>query len=129
MNYYKAIPIAAKPLIQWATWANDEAELALLAESERNLILAENDIPANQFGVCPLEIVGGELVQRTLGAMRIFEAEFIEANQVAQLAKLRLELKELYYEIQFTNEILEDATALVADFNAKLVVYNNLKPI
>jgi hypothetical protein len=42
---------------------------------------------------------------------------------------VRYELKKLYNEIQFRNKIREDVNQLEAEFNTKLVEYNNLKAV
>jgi hypothetical protein len=68
MKRYKAIEIPTKPLIIWnsGTFAANDP-----------LVLREDEIPAYQFGVCPLKIVGGELVERTELEMDAFEVEFV----------------------------------------------------
>ena len=38
MRYFKAIKIEDMPLIQWASWANDEDELKQINDEEKKLI-------------------------------------------------------------------------------------------
>ena len=76
MRYFKAVEIKQKPFIFWNGIANDIAELAELELFEDPLILAEDSIPKLIYGVCPLKIVGGELVNRTSLEMSDFQYEY-----------------------------------------------------
>lgn len=92
MKYFLAIEIIQKPFIRWAGWANSIEELAELGEFQNPLIVAENLIPAYLFGVSPLKIVAGELVDRTVEEMATFETEYLvrvsvaaESTKIAQI--------------------------------------------
>ena len=51
----------------------------------RSLILPEKDVPTTTFGVCPLKIVSGELVERSEAEMDAFETEYtIQEDLTAQ---------------------------------------------
>jgi hypothetical protein len=67
MRYFKAQELAFKPLIAWYSGTFTEGD---------PLVLPEDEIPANVYGVCPLKIVGGELVARTAPEMTAFEEEY-----------------------------------------------------
>lgn len=76
MRYFKAVEIEQKPFIFWNGVANDIAELAELELFEDPLILPEDSIPKLIYGVCPLKIVDGELVERTSAEMSAFKLEY-----------------------------------------------------
>lgn len=84
MKYFKAIPIAVKPYINWSEWASNLADLTAMGENDNPLILPENEKPAFISGVCPLKIVGGELVARTSGEMAEFEAEYVQETTIRE---------------------------------------------
>lgn len=77
MKYYKAYQQLEKPFITWHLWANSFEELTQLGEDDNPLIVAEIDVPAAIFGVCPLKIVSGELVARDSAELELLEAEFL----------------------------------------------------
>lgn len=90
MRYFKAIQIDFKPFIQWDCYANNEKELGELELYPDPLIVAESEIPAFIFGVCPWKIVSGELVERTAGEMAVFEAEWpTEVKKAEQTALVK----------------------------------------
>jgi hypothetical protein len=76
MRYFKANEIENKPYIYWNGMATSLEELTDLGLGDDPLVLPENEIPTNIYGVCPLKIVGGELVNRTPLEMSDFEAEY-----------------------------------------------------
>lgn len=76
MRFFKAIEIVEKPLIVWAKWADNIDQLIEMGEDENPLILPEELVPDFIYGVCPLKIVAGELVERTSGEMSTFATEF-----------------------------------------------------
>ena len=82
MKYYKAFETAEKPLIIWNLWADTFEKLVEMGEDDNPLILPEEDVPATQFGVCPLKIVAGELVERTVPEMEAFEDEWIISEKL-----------------------------------------------
>jgi hypothetical protein len=84
MKYFKAFAIAEKPLINWMEWAKDITELTEMGEFENPLIVAENVIPAQIYGVCPWKIVSGELVELTAPEMEAFEEEFLLAEKISE---------------------------------------------
>jgi hypothetical protein len=69
MNF-KAIEIEDKPYIYWQS----------TDEPVEGIVVLEENIPANQFGICPLKIVAGELVARTTIEMNTAKDEFDAAN-------------------------------------------------
>lgn len=82
MKYYLAVEIEEKPYIQWHLWANSIEELAEMEEFENPLIVAASARPEYIFGVCPLKIVAGELVERTVPEMETFEVEFSQKETI-----------------------------------------------
>ena len=87
MKYFKAYPMAERPFMQWGLIAKSLAELETLGLDDDPLILAENLIPATEYGVCPLKIEGGELVERSTEEMDVFEVQFEMRNSLNNQAK------------------------------------------
>lgn len=83
MRYFKAIQVLEKPFIDFALWAKSLAELEARGEENDPLIIQEIDLPDTVFGVCPLKIVAGELVERDTAELELLEAEFLvlQANK------------------------------------------------
>ena len=89
MRYFKAFETVEKPLIIWNLWAESLDKLIEMGEDDNPLILPEEDVPTTTFGVCPLKIVGGELVSRTPLEMSDFEVEYeTQENLTEQLGLL-----------------------------------------
>ncbi|WP_445720216.1 hypothetical protein [Flavobacterium sp.] len=89
MRYFKAFETIAKPLIIWNLWADSLEKLTEMGEDDNPLILPEDDVPATVYGVCPLKIVDGELVNRTSLEMSEFETEYgIEKDLIDQFSLL-----------------------------------------
>lgn len=80
MTYYKAVELSEKPYMQWDSWANSYEEYVAFGLENNPLIIAESDLPEFKFGVCPMKIVDGELVNRAPEEMAAFEAEYIAAS-------------------------------------------------
>lgn len=76
MIFYKAFATEEKPLITWNTWAHSIDELIDLGADDDPLILPAELVPDFVYGVCPLKIVAGELVERTEGEMLGFQTEY-----------------------------------------------------
>lgn len=90
MRYLKATEIAFKPFIFWNGVANSIEELTDLGLEDDPLVLPEKEIPTNIYGVCPLKIVAGELVDRTSGEMSVFATEYeTQENLTEQLSLLQ----------------------------------------
>ena len=94
---------------------SNEIDKDVLPKGEK-FIPIETDSPANyltldekQIYLDPLPEVSHDLTDRDTLTYR------------------RQELKKLFYEIQFTNAIVEDSKALQAEFDSKLIEYTNLK--
>ena len=94
MRYFKAFETIEKPLIIWNLWADTFEKLVEMGEDDNPLILPEEDVPATQFGVCPLKIVAGELVERTVPEMEAFEEEFLLSELLVQQAQLITSINE-----------------------------------
>lgn len=79
MSRYIAVPIDTKPFIVWVS-TNLPAE---------GLVVEQVNVPAPVYGVCPLKIVDGELVERTAPEMATFETEYnIEQAMKANVQRL-----------------------------------------
>lgn len=90
MKYFKAFETIEKPLIIWNLWADSLEKLTEIGEDDNPLILPEDKVPANIYGVCPLKIVSGELVNRTSGEMSVFASEYeTQENLTVQLSLLQ----------------------------------------
>lgn len=90
MRYLKATEIAFKPFIFWNGVANSIEELTDLGLEDDPLVLPEKEIPTNIYGVCPLKIVAGQLVDRTSGEMSVFATEYeTQENLTEQLSLLQ----------------------------------------
>ncbi|HUH26316.1 MAG TPA: hypothetical protein VLY87_06790, partial [Flavobacterium sp.] len=89
MRYFKAFEIAVKPLIQWDCFANSEAEYMELGLNTDHLVIREEDIPENQYGVCPLKIVDGQLFNRAPSEMESYESEY-NSTQAANMYKSQI---------------------------------------
>lgn len=83
VRYFKAFAIDVKPFIQWDCFANSEAEYMELGLNTDHRVMRESDIPANQYGVCPLRInESGELVARSISEMESYQAAY--NNDIAE---------------------------------------------
>ena len=89
MRYFKAFEIVEKPLIKWEKWADSLAQLTAMGEEDNPLILAEEDIPAIEFGICPLKIVTGHLVARTSPEMDEYESQWESSEFLAEQKALQ----------------------------------------
>ena len=118
MRYFRAI--AVENSLQFDLVANTEAEWIVLGLEDDPLVVSEDRIPMYVNGISQMKIVEGELVERASTELELLGNE-------KKIAELRSALKELYYEIEFTSELLEDKTALQAAYDAKLIEYNALK--
>lgn len=112
MRYFKALEIATKPLIIWNLVASTTAEYESLGFDSDPLVLEETEIPAFLYGVCPLKIVAGELVDRTVPEMEVFQDEFEVKTAIADF---RLKVSDLNTET-FTydgNEFMMDEASRI----------------
>jgi|GEM_PF-3799084 len=87
MNFYKASQEIDKPFITWDLWAKSEEQLIAMEENENPLILPENEVPQNQFGVCPMKIDEGVLVLRDEVEMQGYEIEYNQRKTLITAAK------------------------------------------
>jgi hypothetical protein len=127
MRYYKIFPLEKKPFLNIDLWANSLEELQKMGLENDPLIVAEDMLPSKQFGVYSHKIEDGVLVAIDVVAMSDFESEAIELTKKKDLNALRLELKKIWDERNFTVAINEDTTELDSLFKTKLSDYNNLK--
>lgn len=84
-RYYKAFDIPVKPLIQWDCYANDDEEYRSLGLNKDHSVMAEENIPQNQYGVCPLKLDGkGGLIARSPAEMDQYRLEYEKEAEVIQ---------------------------------------------
>ena len=102
MRYFIARPLDARPFMYWQSIAESIEELAEVGEYTNPLVVAEDLKPPFIFGVCPLKIVGGELVDRDAAEMAIHEADFN------------------------TRTLIETITPKIADINKSTFVYDGV---
>lgn len=74
--YYKAILLENIPFINWALWADSLEKLEKMELTDDPLIRDKGDIPENVYGVCPLKIVDGLLIERTAAEMNEFRVGY-----------------------------------------------------
>ncbi len=87
MKFYEAIEVAFKPFIHWNQIAANIDQLIELGREDDPLVLPWELVPLNQFGVSPMKIVGGELVERSSAEMDAFELEYNQKQLVNEQAK------------------------------------------
>lgn len=116
MVYFKAIELREKPFIQWDSVAFSLQELQDLKLKDDPLVLAEDKIPTFQFGVCPLQIVDGELVERSVEDMEKFEREYNLLIDKSTKDKKRDELKKIHLEIMISKDLGEDTTDFANEY-------------
>ncbi len=116
MVYFKAIELEEKPFIQWDSVAFSLQELQDLKLEDDPLVLAEDKIPTFQFGVCPLQIVDGELVERSVEDMEKFEREYNLLIDKSTKNKKRDELKKIHLEIMISTDLGEDTSELSSEY-------------
>ena len=84
MKFYKAVATDDRPFIYWnGLAANNIDDLIALGLADDPLVLPDELLPNFQYGVCPLKIVGGELVERTEIEMDAFEVAYNQRQAVA----------------------------------------------
>ena len=116
MIYFKASELENKPFIQWDSVAFSLKELQDLKLEDDPLILAEDKIPFFQFGVCPLQIVEGELIERSKVEMEQFELEYNSKIDISTKVKKREDLKKIVAEIQISTDLGEDTADLSSEY-------------
>lgn len=102
MKKYLSIEQSEKPFITFI-----ETKL-----SSGALVLNESDVPTPVYGVCPLKIVDGELVERTSGEMAVFEAEFIAKTAVQTFANKADEINAAVFSYGANNYPMHEAARL-----------------
>ncbi|MPT34300.1 MAG: hypothetical protein E2604_04220 [Flavobacterium sp.] len=127
MIYYKATELGHKPFIQWESVANCFNELTFLGLDNDPLVLPEDKIPDFIFGVCPLEIVDGELHQVSCAQMRVYESEYNNYQLQIKLDKLLNELCSICCKIEVLKKIEEPYETLENEFEVKTKEYKSLK--
>ena len=92
MKFYKATETDVRPFIYWnGLAANSIDDLIALGLADDPLVLPDELRPDFQFGVCPLKIVDGELVERTEIEMDAFEVAYNQRQAVsAEATKVEL---------------------------------------
>ncbi|EKT3957705.1 hypothetical protein NTJ28_001692 [Flavobacterium psychrophilum] len=125
MIYYRASELESKPFIQWNSVAFSLKELQDLKLEDDPLVLAEDKIPFFQFGVCPLQIVEGELIERSRQEMEQFEKEFNESIGTRTKQSKRDVLKNLLAEINLSTDLEEDTLELQNEYKRLKADYLN----
>ncbi|MCH4829436.1 MULTISPECIES: hypothetical protein [Flavobacterium] len=123
MMYFKAQELENKPFIQWESVAFSLKELQDLGLEGDPLVMTEKDIPNFMFGVCPLKIENGQLVERTFQEMKVFENE----HNTPSLASIEKEVGELILKIEAYNKLGEDILPLNTKLNELIITYQFIK--
>ena len=125
MIYFKASKLENKPFIQWDSVAFSLKELQDLKLEDDPLVLAEDKIPFFQFGVCPLQIVEGELIERSREEMEQFEKEFNDSTKTRTTQSKRDVLKNLLAEINLSTDLGEDTLEFEKEYKRLKADYLN----
>ncbi|AMA49001.1 hypothetical protein [Flavobacterium covae] len=123
MIYFKAKELEAKPFVQWESVALSLKELQTLGLEGDPLIMSEDSIPDFMFGVCPLKIVDGQLVERTDVEMDVFEKEFNSPS----LESIQKEASELVLKISTFKKLGENYSLLEIKLNDLRIKYQLVK--
>ncbi|AMO19404.1 hypothetical protein [Flavobacterium columnare] len=123
MMYFKAQELENKPFIQWESVAFSFKELKDLGLQGDPLIMSEDNIPNFMFGVCPLKIENGQLVERSSQELQVFEKEY----NTPSLASIEKEVEELILKIETYNKLGEDILPLNTKLNELIVTYQFIK--
>lgn len=84
-----AIELSHKPFIVWGSIPEGSFEDPESEYFESRLVLDEADVPVTVFGVCPLKIVSGKLVNRTNAELNEFKAQW-NTSELLRNEKLRI---------------------------------------
>ncbi|GEP52389.1 hypothetical protein FNO01nite_30610 [Flavobacterium noncentrifugens] len=87
MRFVKAFPDPDRPIIRWALWANNLEELTAMGDVNNPLILPENEVPENIYGVCPLKFDNGILVARDEIEMETYQVVFEQKSAILTAAE------------------------------------------
>lgn len=87
MRFYKAIEIADSPFMYWNEVAPNIDKLIEYGYENDPLVLPEELIPDQEYGIWSVKIVDGELVNRTAPEMAIFATEYNYRVLVNEQAK------------------------------------------
>ena len=130
MRYFKAVEIEQKPFIYWNGVANDIAELAELELLEDPLILREDLIPKMIYGVCPLKIVDGELVERTSIEMDNFELEYETQEILKEQSSLLQDINGGGFDFDFQKFPMDERSRILYDAlkNTSTAIPNTMIP-
>lgn len=112
MRYFIATEQEPKPLIVWNLVASSTAQLIELGLEDNPLVLPEDSLPDLIFGVCPLKIEGGELVDRTTGEMDDFEVEWTEITQKGTNAGKIVDVNTGHFTYDSTNFPMDEVSRL-----------------
>lgn len=126
MIYYLAQEIETKPFIFFSSIANSDEELDDSEFARSPLVMAEKDVPAFKFGVCPLKIVDGELVKRTEAEMNQFEEEFEVSKKIVTQNDYLNEVRKSTFDFDGKSFPMNDAArtyyAVLRDLNVDIDV-------
>lgn len=119
MRYFRAIEIEQKPFIQWDCWATNDEDYKTLGLDRDPLVMAEEDIPAFKYGVCPLKIVDGQLVERTETEMLSYQAEYNQKADTDRYAGTIQDVDKGFFEFNREKFPLHPSARLLYDIAEK----------
>lgn len=130
MRYFKAFETIEKPLIIWNLWANSLEKLVEMGEDDNPLILSEDEVPTTVYGVCPLKIVDGELVNRTSAEMMVFESEYAIQNDLVNQFSLLEGINSGTFEFDFGTFPMDERSRILYDAlkNTSTAIPNTIIP-
>jgi hypothetical protein len=126
MRYFKAFTVNTKPLITWHLWAASTTSFNSLSQADKDLCLAEDQIPSNAYNVCPLKIVSGQLVERTTQEMSDFQSEYNESMTERELKELRKKMSDIIAENGLRDFLGESKSSANSELDALKTQYENL---
>lgn|SRR5690606_27163661 len=129
MRYFRAIELDHKPFIQWDCWATNEEDYLTLELDKDPLVLPEDDIPEYQFGVCPLKIVDGQLVQRTQSEMNAYQSEYNQVAESDRYAGTIREIDKAFFEFNRERYPLHQSARLLYEIAEKEQTSVELKTV
>lgn len=131
-RYFKAFTIPVKPLIQWDCFANDDDEYRDLGLNRDHTVVAEENIPANQYGVCPWKIDDkGSLIGRSPGEMETYRLEYENQTLTNNFKGRAAEINRSTFLFQGQNCLMDESSRVLYDLleKGKITTVTEIKTV
>lgn len=120
MRYYKAFEIPVKPYIQWDCFANTDEEYMEFGLNTDHLVVAEQNIPQNQYGVCPWKIDDkGSLIARSPVEMEQYRLEYEREMQTTEFKSIIEEVNKSTFSFRGQTCFMNESARMIYDLLAK----------